>query len=199
MKALVALALVAAMLCGSAMAASLGAKVYSSSMPVYRSKSGSRVATLRRGTSFKVTSVSGSWAKISYRGRTGYAKLSNIVFNKHIKAVTTKSSSIRFMTKDSYRKGVYYTGKLAAGVTVYIAGVQGDKLLFFNENGDTMGLVSKSAVGKAKSSQYVYITLEDGKKYHTKSCPSIQGKNSKKVPLDWAVANGYTKCKIKNG
>ena len=60
MKALVALALVAAMLCGSAMAASLGAKVYSSSMPVYRSKSGSRVATLRRGTSFKVTSVSGS-------------------------------------------------------------------------------------------------------------------------------------------
>lgn len=148
-RALVALTLVAAMLCGSAMAASLGAKVYSSYMTVYNSKSGSRIGALGRGTSIQVTGVSGSWARISYKGRTGYAKLSDIVFNGRIKAVTTKSSSIRFMTKSSYKKGIYYTGTLAAGVTLYVAGIHGDNLLFFDASGNTMGYVKKSAVRKA--------------------------------------------------
>ena len=150
LKAVIAAVLIAAMLCGSALASSYGAKVFSSSMSVYRTESTrSRIGTLGRGTSFTVTGISGDWAKISYKGHTGYAKLSNIVFNKHVKAVTTASSSIRFITKKSYRNRTYYTGTLAAGVTIYLAGINGSYYLFYDESGSAMGYVKKSAVRTA--------------------------------------------------
>ena len=149
-KAVIAAVLIAAMLCGSALASSYGAKVFSSSMSVYRTESTrSKIGALGRGTSFTVTSISGDWAKISYKGQTGYAKLSNIVFNKHVKAVTTNASSIRFVTKKSYRTGTYYTGTLSAGVTIYLAGINGSYYLFYDESGSAMGYVKKSAVRAA--------------------------------------------------
>lgn len=149
-KALVAAVLIAALLCGGALAATRSAKVFSSSMTVYKTKSTrSRVGVLRKGTSIKVTGIAGKWARISYKGHTGYAKLSNIAFNKRIKMVTTKSSSIRFMTKGSYRKNRYYTGTLAAGVTLYVAGINGREYLFYDESGKTVGYVKKSAVRRA--------------------------------------------------
>ena len=149
-KALVAAVLIAALLCGSAMAASRSAKVFSSSMSVYKTKSTrSKIGTLGRGASIKVTSTSGKWARISYKGRSGYAKLSDIAFNSRVKMVTNKSSKIRFMTKKSYRNNKYYTGTLAAGVTVYVAGISGSEYLFYDETGRTVGYVRKSAVRRA--------------------------------------------------
>ena len=146
-KALAAALLIVVMLCGSAMAATMGAKVFSSSMAVYNSNK-QRVGRLSRGTSISVTSISGDWAKFSYRGRTGYAKLSDIVFNDRIKVVSTKATSIRFITKSSYKKNTYYTGTLSAGVTLYVAGISGKNYLFYNESGSVLGYVSKSAVRK---------------------------------------------------
>ena len=149
-KAIAAAVLIAVMLCGSAMAASQSAKVLTSSMTVYQSNSTStRIGALKHGTSFKVTDVSGGWAKISYKGKTGYAKLSDIVFNKRIKVVSTKSTPIKFITKQSYKKRTYYTGTLTAGVTLYVAGVNGSYYLFYDQSGSTMGYVKKSAVRKA--------------------------------------------------
>ena len=148
LKAVVAMVLIAAMLCGSAMAASRDAKVFSPSMKVYN-KNRQTIASLSRGTSFTVTKISGNWAKISYGGKTGYAQMKDIVFNKRVKAVSTKETSIKFVTKSSYKKGTYYTGTLAKGVTLYIAGVKGDYYLFYNESGSAMGYVKKSAVRKA--------------------------------------------------
>ena len=149
-KAVVAMALIAAMLCGSAMAMSLGAKVFSGYMPVYTAKSGGRaVGSLRQGTSFKVTAISGSWARISYRGGTGYAKLKDIVFNGRIPVVTTKSASIVFVTKGSLKKHTYYTATLAAGIPLYIGGIHGDNLLFFDKSGSVMGYIRGSAVRAA--------------------------------------------------
>lgn len=147
-KAMVALVLALAMLSGSALAASRSAKVFSSSMAVYRSAGGKRVGTLRRGTSITVKATKGSWARISYKGKTCYARLKDIEYNKHVKAVTTESSSIRFITKSSYRKHTYYTGTLAAGITIYIAGVRGSEYLFYSEDGSAMGFVKKSVVSK---------------------------------------------------
>lgn len=148
-QALVALTLIATLLCGSAMAASMGAKALSSTMPVYSSPS-RVIGTLKQGTSFTVTAISGSWARIKYGKRTGYAKLSDIVFNSRIKAVSTKKSSISFMTKDSLKKNIYYTGTLRAGVPLYIAGINGNKLLFFDTSGKVMGYVPRSAVRKVR-------------------------------------------------
>ena len=148
LKALIAAVLLVVMICGSAMAANMGAKVLAPSMAVYNSDK-QQVATLNRGTSFTVTATSGDWARISYRGYTGYAMLKDIVFNSHIKAVSTQSTKIRFITKESYKRNVYYTGTLAAGVTLYVAGINGDNFLFYDESGNVMGYVSKSAVRRA--------------------------------------------------
>ena len=148
-RAMIALILVVAMLGGSALAASRSAKVFAPSMAVYRSVGSGRVGTLRRGTSITVKGVRSGWAKISYKGKTGYARLKNIEFNNRTKAVTTEASSIRFLTKNSYRKHTYYTGTLAAGITVYLAGMNGDNYLFYSEDGSAVGYVSKSAVRRA--------------------------------------------------
>lgn len=148
-RAMVALVLVVAMLSGSAMAASKSAKVISSTMKVYKSKGSGKLGVLRRGTSITVKGVSGSWAKISYRGKTGYARLKSIAFNSRVKAVTTEASSIKFITKSSYKKRTYYTGTLAAGITIYLAGENGSNYLFYSEDGSAMGYVRKSAVRKA--------------------------------------------------
>ena len=146
-KAALALVLIAVLVCGGAMAESKGAKVLSASMSVYNSMSSrNRLGSLKRGTSVTVESISGDWAKISYRGKTGYARTKDLVFNKHYKAVTTTSSSIKFVTRSSYRKNTYYTGTLAAGVTLYLAGVKGSYYLFYDSTGDVMGYVKKSAV-----------------------------------------------------
>lgn len=149
-KAVIAAALIATLLCGSALAASYGAKVLVSSMTVY-GKSGSQVValgSLSQGTSFSVTAVSGDWARISYKGHTGYAKLDDIVFNKHVKGVTTRDTEIRFVTRASYKEGVYYRATLAAGTTVYVAGKNGDDYLVYNASGSALGYVSASAVVK---------------------------------------------------
>ena len=147
-KALAALVLIAALLCGSAMAASMGAKAVAPSMTIYNS--GKRpVGTLSMGTSFKVTSYSGKWARISYKGNTYFARLQDIAFDDHIKAVSTKDARITFVTKSSYRRNVYYTATLSAGVTLYVAGIRGDDFLFFDETGNVLGYVPKSAVRRA--------------------------------------------------
>ena len=149
LKAMLAMALILAMLCGSAMAAR-SAKVFSSSMAIYNSKStNNQIGSLSHGTSFSVTGISGSWAKISYKGTTGYAKMSDIIFKNRVKAVTTKSSSIKFITKKSYKNNKYYTGTLAAGVTIYVVGAHGGNYLFYDKTGKALGYVSKSAVRKA--------------------------------------------------
>lgn len=149
LRAMVALVLALTLLSGSAMAASRGAKVYTASMTVYRSAGKGRIGVLPRGTSVSVKSVSGSWAKITYRGKTCYARVKNLAFNSHVKAVTTESSSIKFITKSSYKKRTYYTGTLAAGITIYLAGESGGNYLFYSEDGSAMGYVRKSAVQKA--------------------------------------------------
>lgn len=148
-RAFIAALLIAALLCGSALAASLDAKVFSSSMTVYKSTSGGKLGRLRRGTAFTVKGISGEWAKISYRGRTGYAKLKNIIFDKYVEAVSTQETPIRFITKGTYKRGVYYTGTLSKGVPLRVVGVNGNYLLFLNEQENAMGYVSKSAVKKA--------------------------------------------------
>ena len=147
---MLAIALIAAMLSCSALAANYGAKVLTSSMAVYGYSNGKKVqqGMLSQGTSFKVTEMSGNWAKISYKGKTGYAKLENIIFDKRIKAVANRDTALKFITRESYARGVYYTATLAAGTKVYAAGFKGDQMLITNASGSALGYVKKSALTK---------------------------------------------------
>lgn len=56
-----------------AMAKTVSAKVTSSSAKVYRKASrSSKSVKLKKGTTLKVTAVSGSWARVTLNGKTGY-------------------------------------------------------------------------------------------------------------------------------
>ena len=149
-RRLAILTLAVALLCGSALAASYGAKVLVPSMKVYGSSDGSAVelGALKQGTSITVKAVSGDWARISYKGRTLYAKLDDIIFNKHVKAVASRDTSIRFVTKESYAQNTYYSATLSAGTSVYVVGKSGDKLLVTNASDSALGYVDASALSK---------------------------------------------------
>lgn len=146
-KSIFVLALVAVMLCSSAMAASYGAKVLTNTMTVYNSEK-QAAGALVRGTSIKVKAVSGDWAKITYKGKTGYAKLSSIIFNDKVKCVSTRDTDIRFVTRASWAKNQYYSATLAAGTTIYVVGKKGSEALVSNANGSAIGYVKLSALTK---------------------------------------------------
>lgn len=146
-KSILILALVAVMLCSSAMAASHGAKVLTNTMTVYNS-SKQVAGALVRGTSFKVKAISGDWAKISYNGKTGYAQLSNIIFDNKVKCVSTRDTDIRFVTRASWARNQYYTATLAAGTTIYVVGKKGSEALVSNASGSAIGYVKLSALTK---------------------------------------------------
>lgn len=146
-KSVAVLALVVVMLCSSALAASYGAKVLVPSMGVYNANQ-TLVGSLGQGTSIKVTAVSGNWARISYKGNTGYAKLDDIIFNSRIKAVANKDTAIRFVTRESYGENTYYKATLAAGTGVYVVGKNGSYALISNASGSALGYVKASALSK---------------------------------------------------
>ena len=146
-KSIVVLALVAVMLCSSAMAASYGAKVLTGTMTVYTSDK-QAAGVLTQGTSITVKAVSGDWAKISYKGKTGYASLSNIIFNNKVKAVANQDTGISFVTRESFANNQYYSATLAAGTGVYVVGKKGTYALVSNGSGSAIGYVKLSALSK---------------------------------------------------
>ena len=162
MKALVAMMLIAVMLYGGALAASYSAVVTASSAKVYNSVDDSIkvIGHQRRGAAITVLGISEGVAQFSYNGRQGFIELADIskgsVSNaavatksgKRIKAITTRSSSIKFITKKSYKKGIYYTATLAAGVTVYVIGTKGNYYMALNPSGSALALIPKSALRK---------------------------------------------------
>jgi len=148
LKAIVVVMLLVSMLCSTAMAASYGAKVLTSSMSVYGSNK-EVLGKLGQGTSFKVTAVSGNWARISYKGNTMYAKLDKIIFNKSVKAVATRDTTIKFVTRESYSQNLYYKATLAAGTPVYVVGKDGGRALVYNADRSALGYVSFSALKKS--------------------------------------------------
>ena len=142
--------LMLALLGGSALAASYGAQVLPSSMPIYAAKSTSsaKLGSLSQGTSFTVTSITGDWARISYKNRTGYARMRHILFDKHISAVAVKDTKLTFWTKTSQKRGVHYRATLAAGTKVYVVGMAEGRLLVTNDTDSALGYVSASALVK---------------------------------------------------
>ena len=147
LKHLIALALILVMLCTSALAASYSAKVLPSAMRVYNG-SKQTIGALKQGAKVTVTAISGSWARIRYKGNTAYAHLSDLMFSKRIKAVATRDTSIKFVTRSSYKQGKYYQGTLSAGTQVYIAGKKGSSALITNSKGSAIGYVAMSALKK---------------------------------------------------
>ena len=93
--------------------ASFDAKVYSSSMPVYKkaSVSSKKLGSLKKGTKFVVVASNSSWARISYKGYTGYARISDLVRVNRLKVYTNRSTTVYKEASSSSKKlGTVATG-----------------------------------------------------------------------------------------
>lgn len=96
----VMLALLIASTLTPAMAKSVTAKVCSSSAKVYKKASRSATnAKLKKGTKVKVTSVSGSWAKVKLNGKTGYMPTKYLSANSSSKKNSSKKKSPSWKSK----------------------------------------------------------------------------------------------------
>ena len=131
-----------------AQAASYPAKVFTAAMRIYDAPSTSAkgLGALGQGKAFTVKAISGGWAKIEYKGKTGYAKLDDIIFGAKIPGVVTKNSAFNYVTKASYRDKAYYSAAIQAGTRVYVVGIHGSQLLVSNPDGSILGYISSGNV-----------------------------------------------------
>ena len=132
--------------------ASFKANVYSDSMNVYSSPSTSarNLGSLKGGTEFTVTGYSGSWARIRYKSRSGYALIKDMASKKRV-AAYAKSDGVK-VYKDASSSSEKL-GTLSLADKVYVVGKDGNYLLEENRSGKVSGYIYKSYLSKKKPSQ----------------------------------------------
>ena len=145
--------------CSGALA-SRTAYVSCSALNVRKSASATskKLGALPQGTKVKVLSVSGSWAKISYKGHTGYAATqylssskSTSASGKRIKAyVTAQTGVYRYASTGSTRLGT--AGK---GRAVYVVGKSGSFYKVQNASGSRTGYILSSKLSRSKPANTV--------------------------------------------
>ena len=156
-KLLLSLVLVWALFAGilaDALSVPFKATVYSSSMPVYSKKSASdsyKTATLKKGASFTVTSYTDDWAQISYSGKTGYAKVSDMKFSEKT-PMYTQGSCKMYASATSSSKTV---ASFSVNALVNMIGQSGSYYLVNDGDGHT-GYIKKTSLGKSFVKQTLY-------------------------------------------
>ena len=101
------------------------------------------------------------------------------------------------------------SGGLLGMALIIVAGIVGSSASLSRENRemhrDLTNVIGTSSVGtlrsvpsaarRAPSDGGVYL-VPGGHSYHQQGCPIIEGKHSTELPLDEAIAAGYTTCKL---
>ncbi|MBQ3575246.1 MAG: C40 family peptidase [Clostridia bacterium] len=134
------------MCCPAASAASFKAKINSSSSRIYKSPS-SRAVSVKgvKNLTVNVTAYSGSWARVTYKGRVGYMPIKYLNLVNRIKAYTTGSVSVYRNAGSSSRLGT-----LPRGTTVYVIGVDGSYARIQDANGRVTGYIRASQLSKTR-------------------------------------------------
>lgn len=139
--------------CGSALA-DFKATVYTNEMKVYsRNNTASRylLGKLKKNTAFTVKATSGSWAKITYKGKTGYALISDMKSSKKTTMYTNRAVTAYQKPSTSSKS----LGKLGKNTKVYMVGMSGSYYLVENSKGQT-GYIAKSALSKTATTTTAY-------------------------------------------
>lgn len=136
------------MTCGSALADSIAVKINKANTKVYqKASSSSRYVRAKKGLRVTLKSYSGSWARISYKGKTGYVKL------KYLNRVTPVKAYIKSKaTVYKYASTSKKVKTLKKGDTIYIVGVSGSYTRIQNKSGSLKGYVKSSLVTNKKPS-----------------------------------------------
>lgn len=138
------------MLLSASALASFKADVYKGSMPVYSSPatSATKLGSLESGTEVTVSAYSGDWAKISYKGYSGYAQIKYLSSQKRAKAYAKDDAVVYTMPSSSSKK----LGTLSAGDCVYMVGKCDSYYLIENSSGSASGYIDKSSLTSKKPS-----------------------------------------------
>lgn len=143
----VILTLVCVMLlcCSTAGAASFKATINSSSSKIYKSPSTSSVSCSGvKNLTVTVTAYSGSWARITYKGRVGYMPIKYLNLVNRIKAYTTGSATVYKSASSSSSK----LGTLSRGSKVYVIGIDGSYCRVQDIDGRITGYIRTSQLSK---------------------------------------------------
>ena len=151
-------------LCCAAQASDV--KVNSGSARFYSEKStSSSSVSLEKGTTLSLKDTSGDWAKVSYRGVTGYVPLKYLNSEQRYSAYISKDTYIYNSASSSSERA-----SVGVNTKVYVVGVSGDYLRVQNASGSATGYVPASCVSRDRSSE----SASGGKSW-----------KSKVVRLDW--------------
>ena len=210
-KRTMALLLALLMLSGTALA-SKKATVYSDSMKVYKkaSTSSTQMGSLKEGTTFYITSYNGTWAKISYKGYTGYAQLKDVKLAKseRAKAYTNKKTAVYRSASASSSK----LGYVEKGSCIYIAGRNGNYIMCQNKSGSVTGYIHKDNLSWTKPAAETSSSSSASsatKAYTTRKTAVYKGSSSSSGKLGYVEkgtciyvvdsSGDYMKCRNKSG
>lgn len=177
---LTAIVMLAVMMLGmgaNALAASFSARINSSSAKVYRTPSTSSAGVSGgKGITVKVTGLSGSWARISYKGNTGYIKSKYLNMTNRAKAYTAKSTPVYKQASASGKLGT-----LPIGTAVYVVGKDGSYYRIQNASGSVTGYVSGGSLttyAKLKKAYDAYLAAKEAENSAANNNASVGGSSN---------------------
>ena len=123
--------------------ASVAAKVKTSSARVYKTAS-TKAQSLKvpKNLSVSITAISGSWAKVSYKGNTAYMPLSWLT-------PASKTTGYATGTTTVYNNSMKKMGTISRGTSVSVLGTIGNYYLVMNGSG-TLGYIKSGQLSKTK-------------------------------------------------
>ena len=132
----------------AALAASYSAKINSSACKVYKSASTSSKVLCSdvKDLNVSITGYSGDWAKIEYKGYTGYVKCEYLTLRSRLTAYTAKSTPVYKRASSSSSK----LGTLGTGSTVYVVGMDDGYYRIQNRSGSVTGYVKSGYLTATK-------------------------------------------------
>ena len=132
----------------AALATSYSAKINSSACKVYKSASTSSKVLCSdvKDLNVSITGYSGDWAKIEYKGYTGYVKCEYLTLRSRLTAYTAKSTPVYKRASSSSSK----LGTLGTGSTVYVVGMDDGYYRIQNRSGSVTGYVKSGYLTATK-------------------------------------------------
>ena len=160
------------------------ATVNSNSAKLYRkSSTSSKSVSLKKGISVTVKSTSGSWAKVTVKGVTGYVR------SKYLTGVTTaKSSSATAYTNKAtyvYKRASTSASKKALSVNTKLTVVGTSGSFYKVKKGSTTGYVLKSCVSQNKVSTATDTTETTVETTESSDTATSTSWKSQVVTMNW--------------
>ena len=123
--------------------ASIPAKINTSSAKVFSSASSSASSVdVPKNLKVSITSISGSWTKVSYKGRSAYMPMKHLTPTQKVKGYATDSTAV-------YNSSGKKKGTIARGTGVYVLGTIDGYYCVTNESG-AIGYVKTGTLSESK-------------------------------------------------